>query len=216
MPRSLAGTPHGHLQDQSRGRRRRYLGGILGTRVQIAVGFAREVEEAGELHDAIDGVDDPATQVVLRESYADASKAMYLLRLSGDKMSEGELNALGTVQRDGVAYSLIGDVGDLAWSAATAGRKKGGFGLRPAAEFALAVFVASRTASRCGAQRLFKRLEDAGLATESALTQTYDQRTLKAVRRLAEAYGDEPNLVQQFKAVIEAGAISSVRLWEAV
>jgi hypothetical protein len=153
--------------------------------------------------------------MVLRCSCADVSKVVYQLRLSGDKMTDAELEGLGKIQRTGTAQTLGGDIGDLAWAQATAGRKKAGLGLRPATEVALPAFIASRTASRCGAAQLFKRLEEAGLATEEGLLEAYDQRTADAVQRLEYSYQDQPTLVQEFRITLEKGSETSSQWWDA-
>ena len=193
----------------------KYLGGVLGTQAQIGDNFTSATSKAGKLHDAIGEVDDPATQIVLRCSCADVSKVVYQLRLSGDKMTDAELEGLGKNQRTGTAQTLGGDIGDLAWAQATAGRKKAGLGLRPATEVALSTFIASRTASRCGAAQLFKRLEEAGLATEEGLLEVYDQRTADAVQRLEYSYQDQPTLVQEFRITLEKGSETSSQWWDA-
>eukprot|EP00973_Karenia_brevis_P020229 2776446-Karenia_brevis.AAC.1 len=132
--------------------------------------------------------------MVLRGSCADVSKVMYQLRLNGDLLDESDLAVLGTIQRTGVAHTLGGDVGDLAWMQATRGRQSGGLGLRPASEVALPAFVASRTASRCGAGQLFRRLEEAGFAAEGELMRAYDRRTADARRRLEAMHSDGTGL----------------------
>jgi len=192
----------------------KYLGGVLGSRDQVGANFASTVLKTGALHDAIGEIDDPATQMVLRGSCADVSRVMYELRLNGDQIETSESEVLGQIQRTGVAFTLGGDIGDLAWAQATAGRKQAGMGLRAACEVALPAFVASRTASRCGVRQLFKRLEDAGLGTEQELTQSYDQRTDRAVQKLETKYSDQPTLIQEFRHIIAKGAELSTQWWE--
>ena len=193
----------------------KYLGGTLGSREQIGANFAGVVTKTGDLHDSIGEIDDPATQMVLRGSCADVNKVVYLLRLNGDKMNKSELDELGVIQRSGVAHTLSGDIGDLAWSQATNAQKRAGLGLRSATELALPAFVASRTASRAGVHHLLQRLEDAGLATVDNLMRAYDQRTKEAVQRLGDQYHDQPALVQKFQQILERGDASSQQWWSA-
>ena len=143
--------------------------------------------KTSELHTAIDDLDDPATQMVLRGSCADVVKVTYLLRLNGDKFIDSELEALGKTQREGVATTLEGEIGDLAWSQATEQTKRGGLGLRSAAELAFPAFIASRPASRPGAKQLFGRLEEAGLASQQSMIQAYDRKTDQAVARWTDS-----------------------------
>ena len=193
----------------------KYLGGTLGSRDQIGANFDRVVATTGELHDAIGGIDDPATQMVLRSSCADVNKVVYLLRLNGDKLAASELEELTRIQRSGVAHTLSGDVGDLAWKQANGGQKKAGLGLRSALELAMPAFVASRTASQAGVMHLLQRLEDAGIATTGQLMQVYDQRTHEAVQTLEREYRDHPAAVQKFQQILEQGANSSAHWWNA-
>ena len=112
--------------------------------------FASTVVAAGVLHEKVNAVDDPVTQLVLKGSCADVSKIVYLLRLNGDKPRAAELEGLDGIQRASVAHTLHGDISDLAWTQATARKKKAGLGLRDVTELALPAFIASHVASRCG------------------------------------------------------------------
>ena len=46
----------------------------------------------------------------LRLACADVGKVSYLLRLAGDKFPESKFRAFDQVQRDGVGFTLDGDV----------------------------------------------------------------------------------------------------------
>ena len=122
--------------------------------------------------------------------------------------------ALGIIQRNGVANTLEGDVGELAWLQATTACNRGGLGLRSAAELALPAFIASRTASRPGALHLFKRIEEAGLAAAAVLTQAYDRRTDAAVSKLSGASGGHATEVQAFETIISNGARAAAEWWD--
>ena len=120
----------------------------------------------------------------LRLACADVGKVSYLLRLAGDKFPESELRAFDQVQRDGVGFTLDGDVGDDAWAQATTQIVMGGLGLRTAEALALPAFISSRVAARSAAQLIFADMEAAGLTAPGLLMQQYDTRLEDATQRL--------------------------------
>ena len=63
---------------------------------------AKPVSKTAALHEAIGGISLAATQMCLRTSCADVSRVVYMLRLSGDRLSQEDLSTLGKVQREGV------------------------------------------------------------------------------------------------------------------
>ena len=141
------------------------LGGTAGQLGDITAAFDRKVAETSRLHEALHDVPDPATQLVLRGSCANVSKVTYLLRLFGDRLDNESLQSMSDAQRQGLAHTLQGDVGDLGWEQATIRVKQGGLGLHKAPDIALLAFVSSRTAARGGVAHLFQRLHQTGLAT---------------------------------------------------
>ena len=134
------------------------LGGALGDPEQQGAVFAKATTKTSQLHDAITGIPDPATQMALRLACAGVGKISFLLRLSGDKLQAGDLAEVDKLQRLGVAHTLEGDVGDGAWQQALVALAQGGLGIGDAAQLALQAFVSSRIAARPIAKRIFTNL----------------------------------------------------------
>jgi hypothetical protein len=191
------------------------LGGALGSGSQMPQIFSAAVEKTSKLHDAINEVPDPATQMALRSACAGIGKVAYVLRLAGDKIVNGDLSALDTIQRNGVAFTLEGDVGDNSWQQAVVAIGKGGLGMRGATELALPAFVASRIASRPVAERIFKSLETEGLAPPGVLMLAFDRRTEDAKGRLLDFFVSEQEVIDTLNNDLLAAASAADEWWAA-
>ena len=170
------------------------LGGVVGSPTQINDASVHTCEKVDILHQAIDGVQEAATQVVLRKACAAVPKVVYTFRLNGDRLAEaGELHRYTKLLRDSVARSLGGDVCDNGWQQATCGTSEGGLGLRTAAEIALPAFTASRLSAAPAVHSVFARLEAAGLALARRLSHAYEERTNRAIDAITALFGlDSP------------------------
>ena len=182
------------------------LGGALGPAAHHAAVYAASVAKTSALHDAIGGVPDAATQMSLRTACADVSKVAYILRLAGDQLQPGDLAELGKIQRAGVGATLYGDVGDDAWEQATT--TEIGLGLRSAEELSLPAFISSRVASRSVAARMFRDLEEAGLAPANVLLNAYDARLEAAVTAFEASLPDDA-VIDSIHSIINAGLRAS-------
>ena len=192
------------------------LGGGLGSADQQAAIFSQAVEKTSHLHDAISGINDPATQMALRLACGGVGKVGFLLRLSGDRLSAGDLGVLDRIQRDGVGTTLEGDVGDNAWEQALVAITSGGLGIGDAEELALPAFVASRVAARPVAERIFKSLEEEGLAPEGHLLANYDRRSNAAVDRLLEAFAGEEETKDAIQSTLRRALVAAEAWWATV
>ena len=96
----------------------------MGSRDQFGAQFASTVVATRVLHEKIGAVDYPATQLVLKGSCAGVSKVVYLLRLNGDELEDAELESLGGIQCASLAHTLHVVIGDLAYTQATAGKRR--------------------------------------------------------------------------------------------
>ena len=144
----------------------KYLGGVLGMWDQIDNGYNCVIAKTTELHNAVIEVDDPATQMVLRSSCAGVNKVTYLLRLNTEKFNDDELRFRHHTARRRRQH-LRRCHRRICLVRETIECNRGGLGLRSATELALPAF-------RLGARHLFVRIEEAGLASATILTQAYD------------------------------------------
>jgi hypothetical protein len=189
------------------------LGGGLGSH-QMPDVYKAAVEKTAKLHDAINDVPDPATQMALRTACAGVGKVAYVLRLAGDKILD-DLGSLDEIQRKGVAHTLEGDVGDSAWQQAVVAVAKGGLGMRGATELAVPAFVASRIASRPVAQRVFANMEEEGLAPSGKLLEAYDKRTNEAKARLLSEFRGDVHVISTLEEDFAAAGRAAEAWWVA-
>ena len=88
------------------------LGVVQGPASSQSDHFCKLVEKASTIHQAIDGVSDPAVELILKRKCADVGKVMFTLRASGDSLDEAHLQQYDNLLRESVGRSLSGDVGD--------------------------------------------------------------------------------------------------------
>jgi hypothetical protein len=188
------------------------LGGICGTELQVQDAFKTLCTSVENLHKAIDQVQDPATEVVLKKSCADVSKIIYTLRLNGDRLITSEkLPEYTSVMRESLARSLGGDLIDTAWEQATCGKL--GLGFRTAEEVALPAFIASRTAAAPAVRAIFGRLEAAGLAPAGALDAAYVARTTRAIQTLQDTFAIGAPQRDSVAAIVRDGLRAAEGWW---
>lgn len=188
------------------------LGGALGDRDQQIASFCGAVHKTSQLHEAISGVSDPATQLALRLACAGVCKVAFLLRLFGDRLSEDCFTELNKVQRLGLAITLQGDVGGGAWEQAQLGIDSAGLGMRDAEEIALPAFVASRVAARPVAKRVFAMMETEGLALNGLLLAEYDARTDAAVDKMLQSLASTSVVVNVVRSDLRR-AVEAAESW---
>ena len=190
------------------------LGGIVGTQAQMNEAFIQTCENVDNLHQAIDQVQDAATEVVLKKACADVSKVVYTLRLNGDRLAQaGNLPRYSGLLRDSLARSLGGDVGDHGWQQATCGTSEGGLGLRTAEEVALPAFIASRVSAAPAVRMIFAQIEAAGLAPVGVLGGAYEERTNRAIEAFKSVFGMDSPEFDAIELLVAEGAQQAADTW---
>ena len=81
-----------------------------------------------KVHEAIDGIGDPATEFVLKSTCGSVCKATYALRLGGDMLCPDTLAAFSGVMRDSLGVTLGGEMDPDAWALSTCALAEGGLG----------------------------------------------------------------------------------------
>ena len=191
----------------------KYVGGILGTHDQVAEAFQKTCSKVEKLHEAIDVVEDAATELVLKKECADVCKIIYTLRLNGDRIPEDMLQRYSCVLRESVARTLGGDLGDDSWRQATCETKAGGLGIRPAEEVALPAFLASRVSARPAVRQIFQRLETQGLATVEALERVYQERTDAAAARFLNFFPTDDGARSSVQTALQEAVVAAEDWW---
>jgi hypothetical protein len=189
------------------------LGGIRGSPEHIQAAFLQTCAKVGDLHGAIDHIDDAATEIVLKKACADVSKITYTLRLNGDRIPEEQLEEYTTMLRNSTTRSLGGDVLDEAWLQATCATDSGGFGLRKAEDVALPAFIASRIAAGPIAGHIFNRIEEQGLAPRGRLDNLYWGRTNRAVERFLGLFPPASSERIAVQAAIDESSAACQEWW---
>ena len=192
------------------------LGGVLGDGEHQNTSFGEIANKSSQLHEAITGVSDPATQMTLRLACTGACKISYVLRLFGDRLGDACFEELDAAQRAGVSMTLEGDIGDLAWEQAQVGISGGGLGIRDASDLALPAFVSSRVAARPVAKGVFTSLEEDGLAPAGVLLAAYDLRTEAAADRMLAPFARDPSVVDAVRTDLRRAAEDSELWWRLV
>ena len=86
------------------------LGVVLGSAGGRTAHFESALARAQALHKAIDSVNDPAVEVVLKSECAGVSKVMHILRATGDLVAPAELSSIDERLRVSLGTSLSGDI----------------------------------------------------------------------------------------------------------
>ena len=94
------------------------------------------------------GLNHPPYELILHRRCLDVSKASYILRCNGDKVSDELLEEFDRDSRNNVEETLSGRLPEESWIQAVLGIDAGGLGLKEAKAIALPAFIASRVASR--------------------------------------------------------------------
>ena len=131
--------------------------------------FKDLLDKTTALHESIDDIQDPAIELLLKRSCADVARAVYTLRVNGDRIAAEDLKAFDAFQQLSASKTLGGGLPDFAWTQASCSMSNGGLALKSAVHVALPAFIDSRVASKLAAESIFKDLEDAGLFPVSAL-----------------------------------------------
>ncbi len=98
--------------------------GASGTTVMEKVD--RMGEEMRKGLSAIEAVEDPATGFTMNATCTSVCKAAYMLRLTGDLVTDVALNAFDQKQMDSLGHSLGGEVSAAAWTQAQCRLEDGG------------------------------------------------------------------------------------------
>ena len=195
------------------------LGAYVGDPDKIPAHFEDIMQKVKTLHASIDVVDDPATQFVLKDSCADVSKVMHLLRLSGDILSTGAhadlLNRYTDVLKASVERTLQGPLDHDAWTQATC-RSSIGLGIRTADEVALPAFIGSRIAARPAVDRIAQRLESSGFAPLHVIMAAYDQRTSQAIGSFEQVRGADAADIQYVRSLLRDATEAAEQWWTEV
>ena len=191
------------------------LGGQIGDEAHQTTTWEGLCDKVRKVHEAVDGIGDPATEFVLKSTCASVCKATYALRLGGDMLRPDTLATFSTVMRESLGTTLGGELDPDAWALSTCSLAEGGLGFRVPEETALAAFVASRTTSRPGAFECFAQLTRAGYAEAGALEEIYDDRTTAATTKLLSLYSTQA-LATQAREDILASSTAAQSEWDAL
>ena len=143
----------------------------------------------------------------------DVSKAAYILRCNGDRVSEAALHSFDDGVRAGVEETLAGGISDESWVQATLGVDAAGLGFREAAAVALPAFVSSRVASRPLVADMASHLEQAGICRVDVFMAVYDARTNEARGKLRESLPAHARA--EADRLITDSAAAAAKRWDA-
>ena len=86
------------------------LGAVVGDIEAVFQQFDQCVKKTGAVHQAIEELDDPAMELTLSRSCADASRAHHLLRTAGDTIAEGPVGE-HDLQQQALLERILGRAG---------------------------------------------------------------------------------------------------------
>ena len=157
------------------------LGAPVGPFGDISGAIREITRKINDLHGRIQDIQDSATELTLTRKCADVSRAMYLLRCCGDRISDDIADEFDEALRRGTGSSLRCDLTDDAWDQATLGVTLSGLGMRTMRNTRLPAVVASMLASAPKVNKMCADLVRAGLAKEGVLEALFHQRIDSAV-----------------------------------
>ena len=189
------------------------LEACVGGSRDVTAAFCQTTARVESERAAVMGLNHAPCELTLQRRCLDVSKASYLLRCSGDMVTDAALNAFDTAARFGVQEALAGEVSDEAWVQATLGVDAGGLGLREASQIALPAFISSRATSRPLVAEMASNFEEAGLGPASVCLRAYDQRLQEATDRWCRTLPEEmrPEILRCIADASEAAS----RRWQA-
>ena len=123
----------------------------------------------------------PPAELTLQMTWLNLSKATYLMRCNGDRISQERLTSFDRGMASGVESALWGPLPADSWIQATVSVDAGGIGLRQASTTNLAASIASRTASQPLVEEMAKHTEEAGICSADTLMKVFSDRTQVAV-----------------------------------
>ena len=127
------------------------LGVHVGGEQTATADFEATIAKVAHARRAINSLDHPPCELTLQRRCMDVSKAAYILRCNGDRVSEAALHSFDGGVRAGVEETLAGGISDESWVQATLGVDAAGLGFREAA--AVALLDTGRTAGGSSAHQ---------------------------------------------------------------
>ena len=190
---------------------------VLGTVVcdddAVRSQFDACVGRTAQLHQAIEQLGDPATELTLGRSCADIARVSHLLRTAGDIIAGGAVGEHDLQQQRFIERVLGSELGQAALAQAALGLHAGGLGFRNAADTVLAAFVSSRVEAAPLVGHIFAGMAEEGLPVETAQA-VYDGQLAAAREELVATLGPERG--QRLGRLLDEGALRAQQRFDAM
>ncbi len=125
----------------------------------------------------------PPVELALQRCCLGGSKAGYLLRCNGDRVSDSMLRKFDAGMAAGLESALWEPLPDDSWIQASLAVDAGGLGMRSTQSVALPAFTASHITARPLVAEMAQHTEEAGLCPSALCMRVYDERTQAALAR---------------------------------
>lgn len=159
------------------------LGVHLGSNEACNADLERVCSKVDTARQAIQELNSPCAELTLQRACLNVSKATYVLRCQGDRLTDTILRRFDQGMATGLESSLWGGLPDDSWHQATLAVDAGGLGMREAQGIALPAFLASRAVARPLVAEMARHTSDAAICSSSLCMQAYDERTQAALAR---------------------------------